>query len=127
MERVRIISCSAVRAERFLATSSTPEVSRSRRWASSRKRASGRIARSDSITPCATPLPPCTARPAGLSMATSASSSRRMGSLKCGAGTGSPRAATRTGGTRMRSPAAIRSEAATRLLLIRTSPPRRMR
>ena len=38
------ISCSAVSAERFLATSSTPEVSRSRRCTSSRKRASGRIA-----------------------------------------------------------------------------------
>src|SRR5206468_3310293 len=34
-------SCMAVRAERFLATSSTPEVSRSSRWTSSRKRACG--------------------------------------------------------------------------------------
>jgi hypothetical protein len=43
------------------------------------KRASGRMARSDSITPCATPLPPCTAMPEGLSMAMIHSSSKSTG------------------------------------------------
>ena len=66
MSRERMSACSAVSAARFLATSSTPEVSRSRRCTSSRKRASGRIERSDSITPWAMPLPPCTAMPDGL-------------------------------------------------------------
>ena len=52
-----------------------PEVSLSSRCTSSRKRASGRAWRSCSMTPKLTPLPPCTATPAGLSMAIRCSSS----------------------------------------------------
>ena len=46
-----------------------PEVSRSRRCTNSRNWAWGRARRSCSITPKLTPLPPCTATPAGLFMA----------------------------------------------------------
>ena len=75
----RNAACSATSAVRFLATSSTPEVSRSSRWTSSRNFASGRACRSRSMTPKAMPLPPWTASPAGLSSAISASSSNSIG------------------------------------------------
>ena len=97
-------------ALRFLATSSTPDVSRSSRWTSSRKAASGRAWRNRSMTPNEMPLPPWTARPAGLSSAISASSSNRIGgSADPARMTSAPGlragAAARIGGTRRRSPA----------------------
>ena len=67
--------CAAPR--RVFATSRHPLVSRSRRCTSSRN-SSGRQARSASITPKLTPLPPCTAIPAGLSITMSRSSSWMM-------------------------------------------------
>ena len=54
-------------AARFRASTSTPLVSRSSRCASSSV-SSGRAARSSSIAPKLTPLPPWLATPAGLSM-----------------------------------------------------------
>ena len=59
-----------MRALRFLATMSRPEVSRSRRWTSSRNFASGRWAQLLDDAE-AHPLPPCTASPAGLSSTSS--------------------------------------------------------
>jgi hypothetical protein len=68
----------AVSALRFLASSRMPLVSRSRRCTSSSEAcAVGRARRSCSITPKLTPEPPCTATPAGLSMASSQSSSKQ--------------------------------------------------
>src|SRR3989344_4045871 len=64
-----------------------PEVSRSSRCTSSRNLEAGRAWRSCSITPKLTPLPPCTATPAGLSMAIRCSSSSRMGNSHAGVGT----------------------------------------
>ena len=83
-------------------------MSRSRRWASSSV-SCGRSARSASMTPKLTPLPPCTAMPAGLSSTSSLSSSYTMARLSCSPSAvpgraGSPGGATRTGGMRMRSP-----------------------
>ena len=73
--------------------------------------ACGRAARSCSITPKLTPLPPCTATPAGLSMTSSASSSNRIGnpgSRPRGRPARRPARAVRTGGMRIRSPACSR-------------------
>lgn len=95
----------------FFATNSTPEVSRSRRCTSSRNRASGRNARSPSMTPKLNPLPPCTAVPEGLFSTRIWSSSYKMTSAnaatfcKCGDTASSSRSATRTGGMRTSSPA----------------------
>ena len=63
-----------------------PLVSRSKRCTNSRLALAGRARRSCSITPKLTPLPPCTATPAGLSMANSASSSISTGNSRAGAG-----------------------------------------
>ena len=69
-------SCSAVSALRFLASSKTPEVSLVQPMHQFEELAQpGRALRSCSITPKLTPLPPCTATPAGLSSASSCSSS----------------------------------------------------
>ena len=94
---------------RFLATSSTPDVSRSSRCTSSRNVASGRAWRSRSMTPNEIPLPPWTASPAGLSSAISASSSYRIGGSAIRRERGRGRAccagaAARIGGIRRSSP-----------------------
>src|SRR6218665_885109 len=107
-----------------------PEVSRSSRCTSSRNGASGRAWRSCSITPKLTPLPPCTATPAGLSMAIRCSSSQRMGNSRAGAGCSAFWATVsemRSGGRRTMSPACTRGSACARPLLMRTWPPRRVR
>ena len=79
------------------------------------------------MTPKLTPLPPCTATPAGLSMASSQSSSNSTGNSRGGTGAAAARSATRTGGTRTSSPACTRVSAAARPLLTRTSPERMTR
>src|SRR6218665_1522130 len=110
-----------VSAERFLATSKMPEVSGSSRCTSSRNGASGRAWRSCSITPKLTPLPPCTATPAGLSMAIRCSSSQRMGNSRAGAGCSAFWATVsemRSGGRRTMSPACTRVSACARPLFI---------
>ncbi len=73
----RIRACREVSVARSRATIRHPLVSRSRRCTSSRL-SRGRDARSASITPKLTPLPPCTARPAGLSMTSTCLSSKAM-------------------------------------------------
>ena len=98
-------ACDAARPARCASSrrSAGPEVSRSRRWASSSSFACGRAARSDSITPKLTPLPPCTATPEGLSMTSSAASSYTIGNSAGFAVIWRCRA-TRTGGRRTLSP-----------------------
>ena len=83
--------------------SSTPEVSRSSRWTSSRNFASGRACRNRSITPWLMPLPPCTASPPVCRWRAATSSSNRMaesGRRRPGAGPAASGAAARTGGRR---------------------------
>ena len=62
----------------FFAINKMPDVSRSKRWTSSKKRASGRNARKASITPKFKPLPPCTAIPEGLFKTIKQSSSNKI-------------------------------------------------
>ncbi len=129
----RSCSCNERKADRFLATSSTPEVSRSRRCTSSRKRASGRSARKPSMTPKLNPLPPCTAVPEGLLSTRMWSSSYKMTSVsaatfcKFGEMASSSRSATRTGGIRTMSPSSSLYSGLMRFLFTRTSPLRKMR
>ncbi|KAG0737573.1 hypothetical protein G6F57_022709 [Rhizopus arrhizus] len=102
------MACRASSALRFLATMSRPEVSRSSRCTSSRNLASGRAARNCSITPNDTPLPPCTATPAGLSTTSKASSSNTIGNSAPGTGRGLPGSGNRRGGMRTISPSTMR-------------------
>ena len=71
------------------------------------------------MTPKLTPLPPCTAVPAGLFTTSSASSSNTTGSSSGGA-VFVERWASRIGGTRTRSPGCKRYVASTRRLLTLT-------
>ena len=73
----RISACSSVSAERFLATTSRPEVSRSSRCTSSSV-SFGRSARRVSIAPKLMPLPPWLATPDGLFSASRRASSNTM-------------------------------------------------
>ena len=54
------------------------------------KAASGRACRKRSMTPKAIPLPPCTARPAGLSRTSRTSSSYRIGGIETCPGAAAP-------------------------------------
>ena len=93
--------------------------------------AAGRAWRSCSITPKLTPLPPCTATPAGLSMASRCSSSSSTGNSRAGRGGRQPvvgaSADTRTGGSRSTSPPRPGCRPAARPLFTRTSPLRMIR
>ncbi|MNX95517.1 hypothetical protein D3C86_1277940 [compost metagenome] len=102
----RICSCRCTSAERFFARIRMPDVSRSNRCTSSRNFASGRARRNCSITPKATPEPPWTATPAGLSIISSQASSNRIGNSDEGtkASASCAFSATRMGGIRITSP-----------------------
>ena len=104
----RSMRCSSTSALRFFASSSRPEVSRSSRCTSSRNLACGRAARSYSMTPKLTPLPPWTATPDGLSITSRAASSNDRPATRAAAASTASCSATRTGGIRTRSPTASR-------------------
>jgi len=92
--------------------------------------AKGLACRSCSITPKLTPEPPCTATPAGLSMAIKASSSNNRGNSRPGAGLAAFSATLSeilTGGSRTTSPVSMRVSAEARPLFTRTSPLRIIR
>ena len=93
--------------------------------------------RNCSMTPKLTPEPPCTATPAGLSMASKHSSSSKIANSRAGAHAATcssiatallaARSDVRSGGSRTASPVCKRAFADERPLLTRTSPLRMMR